>query len=478
MMTTQPVTLTRRTPNQSLAIRERVNEMAGAMQTTIDQIFFRSKDAPYHIRFRSYRLVTRPGRGAYLCYWVDERRLYHIGLDQLRHARLTERLALAVRFPVRAVQHDRYGFFYAVELQAPEVVETIEPRAPELPRNIPLDITHAPARSFSIPFGVTADGPQNIDLTQPNHALVIGTTQTGKSSWMQAALTTLCLFNTPDAVQTVILDPKGEFVHWYRTPHLFADVARDERQALRVLTAVNEEMERRRKKFEELPVRNIAQYNARAGKRLPYLAVFIDEFVDLSIMSGRAFMPLLFRIASKAGSYGIRLIAATTSPKATIVDTTLRGQFGLRLAFRCEEESHSEAAFGLGKRDAARLPNIPGRFLAQLPGQQELVLAQAYHVDDEMLSRVTDGLRSKYESAAVGQGAVTDREREIALYCLRITMGTSSARLSRNSSTFTPARWRNWRRSGTNGTGCKKPTGRGVTSRSRCARRWGGRRRR
>jgi DNA segregation ATPase FtsK/SpoIIIE-like protein len=142
-------------------------------------------------------------------------------------------------------------------------------------------------------------------------------------------------------------------------------------------------------------------------------------------MSGRAFMPLLFRIASKAGSYGIRLIAATTSPKATIVDTTLRGQFGLRLAFRCEEESHSEAAFGLGKRDAARLPNIPGRFLAQLPGQQDLVLAQAYHVDDEMLSRVTDGLRTKYGSAptAIGQGAVTDHDREIALYCLEANNG-------------------------------------------------------
>ncbi len=411
-------TLAPYTPPQLPAAIERLRAYGHVMLDTLDQLLDSDPASPYVLCFRDWAIFG----GRYLGFWLDEQRLYHLSLDQLASKKITDRLALSVRKPVFVVHDPSLGFLYVVQLRPRDAAP--EPPAVTLPRLVRLDLSQKPARPFSVPFGVTASGPQQIDLAQPNHILIAGVTQSGKSSWMQAALLTLAAFNAPDQVRIVIVDPKGEFVHWRAAPHLFAPIARDEQAAMRVLTLLNDEMERRRDLFEAATARNLTQYNLRARSPLPYLVVCVDEFVELSVLIGRAFLPLLMRIASKAASYGIRLMLAATSPKSEIVDSTLRQQCGIRIAFRCTEVWQSEAVLGQGRRDAARLPNIAGRFVAQLPGASVLVEAQAYYVDDDLLAETTQQIKARHVSPPISTGGVggephlSDLEREMVLYAL------------------------------------------------------------
>jgi len=405
-----------------------------AVLGTLDHIFQEDPRSPQALRISRWTYFEDREREAlYAGLELDRYGLHHLPLHALgapdENGKVTlvgrdtlAKLSLAVNGrPVYAVRDN--GFWYLVQLKAPRLVAPA-PRV-TLPMSVKLDLTHPPERALSIPFGVTGTGSQLLDLAQPNHLLIAGTTQTGKSSWIQAALVTLCSFNTPEQIRLVIVDPKGEFVHWHNTPHLYAPIAAESQSAMRLINDVVADMDRRRKLFEAATARNLTQYQIRTGQHLPLLVVVIDEFVDLALEIGRAYIPVLMRLVNKAASYGIRLILATQSPKAEIVDSALRQQCSIRLSFRCTDVWQSEAVLGQGKRDAARLPNIPGRFVAQLPGASELIEGQAYYVDDDLLDAVTDRLRAATSpqtlDAAQGQAALivlTDDQRDMLRWAL------------------------------------------------------------
>ena len=390
-----------------------------AMLGALDRIFETDARSPYALRISRWTFFEDQQRGSlYAGLELDPQRLYHLPLARLENSDTLAKLSLAVHGRKVFAVRDR-GFWYLVQLQAPRQEAPVPAPSVKLPNLVKIDLQHAPERPLSVPFGVLASGPQYLDLTQPNHILIAGTTQTGKSSFVQAALITLCSFNTPDQVKIAIVDPKGEFVHWHGTSHLYAPIAGEAQPAMKLINDVVSEMDRRRKLFEAATARNLAQYQIRTGNHLPLLVVVIDEFVDLALEIGRAYIPVLMRLVNKAASYGIRLILATQSPKADIVDSALRQQCGIRIAFRCTDVWQSESVLGQGKRDAARLPNIPGRFVAQLPGASELVEGQAYYVDDETLDAVTDRLRAKVATEqAAAAPALEQRDCDIALFCL------------------------------------------------------------
>jgi hypothetical protein len=91
----------------------------------------------------------------------------------------------------------------------------------------------------------------------------------------------------------------------------------------------------------------------------------------------------LKRLAGLARSFGIYLVLATQNPKADILDTHLRGNLALRIAFRVSTAEHSRVI--LGTAGAEKLPAVKGRLLARLGGGslQEL---QGYTVTDEELA--------------------------------------------------------------------------------------------
>jgi DNA segregation ATPase FtsK/SpoIIIE-like protein len=438
-----------------------------ALLGTLDRLFVGDPRAPYALKISRWTYFEDREREAlYAGIQLDSERLHHLPLTELgapdAYGRMTSRgqdtlgkLQLALNGRRIQVVSDS-GFWYLIQLQAPRA-DAPEPARVNLPKLVKLNLAQSPARPLSIPFGVTTTGPQMLDLSEPNHILLAGVTQSGKSSWIQAALVALCSFNPAEAVKLIIIDPKGEFVHWRNTRYLLAPMASDAGSALKLLSLVSDVMDLRRQLFEDATARNLTQYRIRTGKSLPLLVVAVDEFVDLALEGGRAFMPLLTRLASKAASYGIRLILSATSPKAEIVSSTLRQQCGIRLAFRCTEVWQSESVLGQGRRSAASLPNIPGRFVAQLPGSAELLDGQAYYVDDDLLDEVTDLLRAPAQLTGQGGSSITltDDQRDMIRFALDACKGYFKLReISREfCGTLTPPKWlrdlaKDWEASG------------------------------
>ncbi len=409
--------LTRSYPPALPTALDRLRGYGKIMLATLDQLTATNARAPQILRFRDWAVFGEANAARYLGFWLDEARLYHLDLDVLSSKRYTDRLALAVRKPVFALRDPALGFMYVVQLTPRPVSHA--PAPVRLPDRVSLDLSSRPSGDLQIPLGVTTTGPRWLDLSKPLHILIGGLTQHGKSSFEQAALISIASAASPDRVRFAIVDPKGEFVHWYQSPHLFAPVARDVDSAVRLLIALSDELTRRRGLFEAALCRNLAGYNAQAATPLPVIVVIVDEFVDLASTGGtRTFLPLLKSLSSKAASYGIRLIMSATSTKASVIDTVLRQQCDLRIAFRCTDRYQSEAILGEGQRGGVGLAG-PGRLLALLAG--EAIEAQGYYVDDAQLTAATVHLARRWATAAPARPTVTltPDQKQLVLHALQ-----------------------------------------------------------
>ena len=402
-------------PNSTaLAIAQRVHGFERAMLDTLDQMLLHSQAAPYHLRFRHYAFVG----GAYLVFWVDPERLYHLPLTRLIDKSITERLTLIARRPVSAILDPRYGLFYAISLRP---LSTQQRQAP-LPTTIPLDLGSRPGGDVYIPIGVES-GPLWYPAKALGHILVGGATGAGKSNYIQSVLLSLTDY-PPALVQLMLIDPKEVEFHFYRRcPHLVGDVATDIESATRTVQALIEEVNRRLNVLKSAGRRDVSSYNQTAAEPLSDLFVVVDEFLDLALAGGTRseFYSLLIRNANRARAAGVHFILGATNPKAEIMNTALRSACQTRICFRVIEDTQSEVI--LEARGAETLPkSAPGRMLARLPDRDGLVMAQAFSVSDDVLNitaRKWTARPAPVSTSTTPTPQLSAVERDMVLYALR-----------------------------------------------------------
>ena len=124
------------------------------------------------------------------------------------------------------------------------------------------------------------------DLASMPHILIAGTTGSGKSVCINAIIMSLIMDNTPDDLRVVMIDPKMvELIRYNGLPHLYGKVESEIERIVGVLRWVTREMDSRYKKFSDLGVRHVNEYNERmiekGADKLPHMAVFIDELIGL-----------------------------------------------------------------------------------------------------------------------------------------------------------------------------------------------------
>ena len=175
--------------------------------------------------------------------------------------------------------------------------------------------------------------PVVADLARMPHLLVAGTTGSGKSVGINAMVLSLLYRHAPDDCRMLMIDPKMLELSVYNgIPHLLTPVITDPHKAVAALNWVVREMEERYKRMAALSVRNIDVFNNRirnAKKRgeilsrtvqtgfdtsgqarfetqkmdlelLPRIVVIVDEFADLMIVAGRAWITAAVRCAPPA----------------------------------------------------------------------------------------------------------------------------------------------------------------------------------
>ncbi len=231
---------------------------------------------------------------------------------------------------------------------------------------------------LAVPLGqVDGGGVLSIDLTTDGpHALVAGTTGSGKSELLRTLLIGLAARHPPTRANFLLVDYKGgaAFGPLATLPHcvgLVTDLGTTEVE--RTLVALRAELRRR----ETVAVAHgVADMNEIPLHQRPAsLLLVVDEFAAL-VAEVPAFLDGVLDIAQRGRSLGVHLILATQRPAGVISDA-VRTNTSLRIALRLPDPDDSNDV--IDSPAAARIPRgSPGRALVRL-AHDTLVDVQVAH---------------------------------------------------------------------------------------------------
>ena len=222
-------------------------------------------------------------------------------------------------------------------------------------------------RTTDVVVGAGYDGPFRIDLRRDGpHALIAGTTGSGKSEFLQTLVASLAVANRPDELTFVLVDYKGgsAFKDCERLPHTVGMVTDlDTHLVGRALVSLGAELRRREHLLAVPGAKDLEDYWALQRSQpdlppIPRLVLVIDEFASM-VAELPDFVNGLVSIAQRGRSLGIHLVLATQRPSG-VVSADIKANTNLRISLRVTDETDSRDV--LDAPDAARiLKNQPGR---------------------------------------------------------------------------------------------------------------------
>jgi S-DNA-T family DNA segregation ATPase FtsK/SpoIIIE len=205
---------------------------------------------------------------------------------------------------------------------------------------------------LEIGLGMDISGrPMMLHLGELPHVLIAGATGAGKSSCINALVTSLLMRTTPDQVRLILIDPKRvELGQYNDVPHLLTRVITNPKKAADALQWAVREMERRYDCLADAGVRDVDGYHEKfdAGgldverfDRFPFIVVVVDELNDLMMVAGRVVEEAIVRIAQMARAVGIHLAIATQRPSVDVITGVIKANIPSRLAFSVASQTDS-----------------------------------------------------------------------------------------------------------------------------------------
>ncbi len=276
--------------------------------------------------------------------------------------------------------------------------------------------------------GQSASAAMHLDLrTQGPHALVGGTTGSGKSEFLQTWVLTMAAAYSPARVTFLFVDYKGgsAFKDCVDLPHSVGMVTDlSPHLVRRALTSLNAELRHREELLNRHGFKDLAAME-KAGVPgcPPSLVIVVDEFAAL-IQEVPEFVDGVVNVAQRGRSLGLHLILATQRPAGVIKDN-LRANTNLRVALRMADEADSVDV--LGTPVAAGFdPELPGRAVAKTGPGRLTVFQSSYsggHTPDEtpapdvQVDDLAFGLSQRWErpqAEEVGEEGPSDMTRMVA----------------------------------------------------------------
>ncbi len=262
--------------------------------------------------------------------------------------------------------------------------------------------------------------PMVADLGKMPHALVAGTTGSGKSVAINTMILSLLYKATPQQVRLIMIDPKMLELSVYEDiPHLLTPVVTDMKEASNALRWAVAEMERRYKLMSKMGVRNLAGFNQLVEEAtargetirdpmfqllnpledgqdypvlttLPSIVIVIDELADMMMIVGKKVEELIARLAQKARAAGIHLILATQRPSVDVLTGLIKANVPTRISFQVSSRIDSRTILDQGGAETL-LGNGDMLFLPS--GTSIPIRAHGAFVDDHEVHRVVEFLK-------------------------------------------------------------------------------------
>jgi len=306
------------------------------------------------------------------------------------------------------------------------------------------------------------------------HALVAGTTGSGKSVCINAIIASILFKFSPEDLRFVMIDPKVVEMQMYNAlPHLVMPVVTDPKKVLLALRWVVNEMENRYKIFAKVGVRNVTGFNARpkpksqreldleneteteeAGdadrltkesdkstivvardddlvipEKMPYIVVIIDELADLMQTAPADVESAIARITQMARAAGIHMIVATQTPRADVVTGVIKANIPTRIAFQVASALDSRVI--LDENGAERLLG-QGDMFYRPPGTSRLIRSQGVLVTDDEIRDLVEfvtnqgapafdpSIQNQLESSGQVEEEVSEEDEMLVEKCLEI----------------------------------------------------------
>lgn len=246
-----------------------------------------------------------------------------------------------------------------------------------------------------LPLGVQFDGKMLIKpLENLPHLLVAGGLGSGKNTFLNASILSMCSRRRPEELKLVLIDPKHvEFAVYDGLPHLLTPPVFNCEEALKALQWAFNEMETRTANFARNRVRTLAAYNRKLPRkdRLPEVVIIINELSDLMYQAGNEIEDLIVRLAQKSGVAGIYMIIASTRPSADVVTTLIRSNISARVAFALASGAESKNIIGIA--DAEKLTG-KGDMLFRDSTSQRIFRLQSPFINEEKVLEFVEYMES------------------------------------------------------------------------------------
>ncbi|HNZ50766.1 MAG TPA: DNA translocase FtsK [Bacilli bacterium] len=266
-----------------------------------------------------------------------------------------------------------------------------------------------------------------LDITAMPHALIAGTTGSGKSVCINCIINSIIYKAHPDDVKLVLIDPKLiEFSSYEDIPHLATPVINDPKLATAALKWAVDEMQNRYELFKSCRRRDFNSYNELAAtdpslKEIPYIVIIIDELADLMAVKGKDIEAGIVRVAQMARAVGIHLVIATQRPSVEVITGLIKANITCRVAFQVASQVDSrtildiagaEKLIGLGdmlymSAEYPKPKRIQGPYISEKESKRVLEWIKDNNVPPEF--KIDDEILDSLMVGDLGRGSIMDK---------------------------------------------------------------------
>ena len=200
-----------------------------------------------------------------------------------------------------------------------------------------------------------------LNITAMNYML-IGSTQTGKTNFLQTAIRSLTEHYSPDEVNIYIVDFASMILKNFENLNHVGGVvlSHEDEKVKNLFRLLSNEIDLRKSRLAEVGVSSFASYKEAGYRDLPQIVVVIDNLTALKELYLQD-NDMLLPVCRDGNSVGISFLVANGQTAG--VGYRYLNNFEGRIALFCNESSEYTMLF---EGNRTKLPNVPGRALVQI----------------------------------------------------------------------------------------------------------------